>query len=327
MAECEDFTALTPEVMLEAVEGACGTRLLGFAQPHHSYINRVYELQTVSGERLIAKFYRPGRWTRPALLDEHEFLLECAAEEIPVVAPLAFGGTTLGEAAGIFFAVFPKRWGRAFEATCEEDWRRLGRILSRLHVVGRRHAAAQRVVMHPAHSTTADVAQLRAADVVAPRQRPEFFSLAEEILALILPRFAEVPLQRIHGDCHRQNILERPGEGLMLIDFDDMVMGPVVQDLWMLLPDQVERSRREIGLILEGYETFQEFDDRNLALIEPLRAMRMLYFLAWCSRQAHDPNFTVKFPDWATDAYWRQQGSDLRQQLDVLRGRSHESPA
>jgi Ser/Thr protein kinase RdoA (MazF antagonist) len=321
MAMCGDFTALTPDVMLEAVEQALGVRLTGLAQPHHSYINRVYEVQTTAGERLIAKFYRPGRWSRAAVLDEHEFVLECAADEIPVVAPLSLASGTLGEAQGILFAVFPKRWGRAFEATGDEDWRRLGRILSRLHVVGARRAAAHRVVMHPAASTTADLAQLQAAEVVTARQRADFFRTGAEILDLIQGAFADVPLQRIHGDCHRQNILERPGEGLMLIDFDDMVMGPPVQDLWMLLPDQVERSRREIQLIVEGYETFQEFDDTVLRLIEPLRAMRMLYFLAWCSRQSQDPNFALKFPDWQTDAFWRQQVSDLRRQIEVLRGR------
>lgn len=321
MATCGDFTALTPDVMLDAVEQALGQRLTGLAQPHNSYINRVYELQAVAGERLIAKFYRPGRWTREALLDEHRFVLECAAEEIPVVAPMELAGGTLHTVEGIFFAVFPKRWGRAFEATCDEDWRRLGRVLARMHGIGARAEAPDRVVMHPAHSTEADIAQLREAGVVSARQRADFFAVAEEVLAVIGDRFEDTPLQRIHGDCHRQNILERPGEGLMLIDFDDMVTGPVVQDLWMLLPDHLDRSRREIGLILEGYEVFREFDDRELRLVEPLRAMRMLYFLAWCSRQSGDPNFAAKFPDWQTDAYWRQQCSDLRRQLDVLQGR------
>jgi Ser/Thr protein kinase RdoA (MazF antagonist) len=321
MAMCEDFTALTPDVMLDAVEQALGVRLTGLAQPHHSYINRVYELQTATGERLIAKFYRPGRWSRAAVLDEHQFLLECVAAEIPVVAPLALGGGTLGETQGILFALFPKRWGRAFEAASEEDWRRLGQLLSRLHIVGREREAPQRVVMHPSESTTADLAQLEAAGVVAARQRLEFFATGTEIMELIREPFEDVPLQRIHGDCHRQNILERPGEGLLLIDFDDMVMGPPVQDLWMLLPDHMERSQREINLIVEGYETFQEFDDSTLRLVEPLRAMRMLYFLAWCSRQSHDPNFALKFPDWQTDAFWRQQVADLRRQAEVLRGR------
>ncbi len=326
MGTCGDFRALTPDVMLDAVERALGSRLTGLAQPHHSYINRVYEVQTTAGERWIAKFYRPGRWTREALLDEHRFVLECAAEEIPVVAPAAFGGRTLHEADGILFAIYPKRWGRAFEAASDEDWRRLGRVLGRLHTVGARAGAPHRVALHPAHSTRADVDQLRESDVVPPRLRNEFFALAEAVVEVAAGRFEGVARQRIHGDCHRQNILERPGEGLLLIDFDDMAVGPVVQDFWMLLPEGVERSRREVGLILEGYEVFREFDDRELGLVEPLRAMRMLYFLAWCSRQAADPNFAAKFPDWRTEPYWRQQCSDLRRQLDVLGGPAARGP-
>lgn len=318
MSHCEDFTALTPDAMLDGVERVLGERLLGLAQPHHSYINRVYEVQTAGGERLIAKFYRPGRWSREALLDEHRFVLSCAAEEIPVVAPMALGGETLHAAEGIYFALFPKRWGRAFEATCDEDWRRLGRILGRLHGVGSQAAAPHRVVMHPAQSTTADVAQLRQAEVVSPRQCSAFFTVAEALIEAIAERFEGVALQRIHGDCHRQNILDRPDEGLMMIDFDDMATGPVVQDLWMLLPDHLESSRREIGLILDGYEAFREFDDSELHLVEPLRAMRMLYFLAWCSRQTQDPNFAAKFPDWTSESYWRQQTSDLERQLQWL---------
>ena len=317
---CRDFTRLTPDLMLDAVEEATGHSLLGFAHPYKSYINRVYELQTTEGERLIAKFYRPGRWNEAALRAEHEFVLECAAEEIPVVAPLPLrSGDTLGRAGDIFFALFPKRWGRQFEARSEEDWRRLGRIVSRMHIVGARKSTTARVVMHPQHSTRDDLAHLRAGAYVSPRERDAFFAIAEEIVELATPRFEDIPLNRIHGDCHAQNILERPDEGLMLIDFDDMVTGPPVQDLWMLLPDHAHACRREIDLIIQGYETFQEFDDRMLRLIEPLRAMRMLYFLAWCSRQLDDPNYKQTFPDWGTEGFWRQQTNDLRQQLDVIR--------
>jgi Ser/Thr protein kinase RdoA (MazF antagonist) len=320
MTSCGDFIALTPDVLLDAVEAATGRRLAGFAHPHTSYINRVYELQTSSGERLIAKFYRPGRWTREAILDEHAFTLELADEEIPVVPPQPLlDGTTLGEADGIFFAVFEKRRGREFEPTAPEDWRRLGQIMGRMHSVGDRAEAPARVVMHPARSTAADIDQLRAGDVLPPTCRTPFLEVVDEIHERILPPFEDVALQRIHGDCHCQNILERPEEGLMLIDFDDMATGPIVQDLWMLLPDRPPQARREIDLIIDGYETFREFDDRQLRLIEPLRAMRMLYFLAWCSRQTGDPNFARKFPDWGSDAFWRQQTGDLREQLDVLR--------
>jgi Ser/Thr protein kinase RdoA (MazF antagonist) len=317
---CRDFTSLTPDLMLDAVEDATGRSLVGFAHPYKSYINRVYELQCTDGERLVVKFYRPGRWSEEALRDEHAFVSACAAEEIPVVPPMPLrSGDTLGRAADIFFAVFPKRWGRGFEACSADDWRRLGRIVSRMHIVGAREPASARVVMHPYRSTRDDLTDLREGGYVTPREHAAFFAIAEEIIELAGPLFEEVELIRIHGDCHAQNILERPDEGLMLIDFDDMVMGPAIQDLWMLLPDHADACRHEINFILEGYETFQEFDDRMLRLIEPLRAMRMLYFLAWCSRQLDDPNYKQTFPDWGSDGFWRQQVGDLRQQLSVIR--------
>ncbi len=311
-----DFTALTPDVLLDAVEAASGMALAGFAHPLNSYINRVYELQTLTGERVIAKFYRPGRWSRQAVEDEHTFVLECAAEEIPVIAPLPLqDGSTLGEAEGILFAVYPKRWGREFEATCDEDWRRLGRVLGRVHMIGARNAPVDRVTMHPRHSTASDVAHLHENGVVAARYSREFNDLTDEILAAVDLAFTDVELIRIHGDCHVGNILERPDEGLMLIDFDDMVTGPPVQDLWMLLPDSAETCRRELRLILEGYTVFHGFDHQSLRLIEALRVMRMLYFLAWLSRQVDDPNFESNFPQWHTDSFWRKEMGDLRQQL------------
>ena len=320
MTVCGDFAELTPDALLDAVETATGQRLAGFAHPHASYINRVYELQTSAGERIIAKFYRPGRWPREALLDEHAFTLELAAEEVPVVPPQPLlDGSTLGTAESIHFAVFEKRSGREFEPTEPEDWRRLGRIMARMHGVGERGEATDRVVMHPAHSTAADLALLREGDFLSRSQRTTFLDMANEVYERILPPFEGTPLQRIHGDCHCQNILERPGEGLLLIDFDDMATGPAVQDLWMLLPERPPQARAEINLILGGYETFREFDDRQLRLIEPLRAMRMLYFVAWCARQVGDPNFARKFPDWGSDSFWRQQTADLREQLDILR--------
>lgn len=314
------FEDLTPDVFLSAVEDALGVRLTGLAHPLTSYINRVYELQTVDGTRLIAKFYRPGRWSVAAIADEHRFVLECEQEEIPVAAPRHLAdGTTLGMADGIPFAVYDKRLGREFEPLRDEDWRRLGRIVGRLHMVGARHQAPARVIMHPAHSTQADIGQLRNGGFVGHRHEQEFAGLGEEILAELIPRFAGTELIRIHGDCHNGNLLERPGEGILAIDFDDMATGPAVQDMWMLLPGHAHDSRREINLILEGYEDFREFDDREIALIEPLRLMRILYFLAWCSRQIHDPRFERNFPDWGSDPFWRKEIADLRHQLTVCR--------
>ena len=161
MAARFDFESLTPEVLLDAVEQAVGEKLSGLAQAHPSYINRVYELQTQAGVRLIAKFYRPGRWSEAALREEHDFVRACAAAEIPVVAPQVLrSGDTLGLAGRYYFAVYPKRWGRTLEVTGDDDWRRLGRVMGRLHLVGQQAPAPHRVVLHPEHSTRADVALL-----------------------------------------------------------------------------------------------------------------------------------------------------------------------
>ncbi len=317
---CADFSGLTPDVLIDGVEQASGIPLVGFAHPLNSYINRVYELQAVDRTRIIAKFYRPGRWSAAAVQDEHDFVSECADDEIPVVAPMRLpDGSTIGDVDGFRFAVYPKRRGREFEALTDEHWRRLGRIIGRMHVVGMRKQASNRITMHPEHSTKNDIQHLLQGQLVTAKYRREFEEVTSEIMTVISPVFADAKLIRIHGDCHQGNILERPEEGLIMIDFDDMVMGPAVQDLWMLLPDHANRSRREMNLILEGYELFQDFDDYTLKMIEPLRAMRMLYFLAWCSKQSNDHDFTRRLPDWGGDAFWRRQVGDLQQQLQVIR--------
>jgi Ser/Thr protein kinase RdoA (MazF antagonist) len=317
---CQNFSELTPHSMLDAVERGLGEPMTPLAHPLSSYINRVYEVQATSGTRYIAKFYRPGRWSREAILQEHEFVLECASEDIPVVAPLPLGDDeTLGETdAGVMFAVYAKGLGRELEPITDEDWRRLGRVVGRMHAVGQRHEANTRIELHPLKSTTADVQQLLEGDFVAPRHRDEFANLANRIIERIAPLFDGVETIRIHGDCHNGNLLERPGEGILVIDFDDMAMGPPVQDLWMLLPEHARDSRYQINLILEGYEDFREFDDFSLRLIEPLRAMRILYFLAWCSRQVHDPKFRHNFPNWGDDAFWQREIRDLTRQLEVI---------
>ncbi len=322
----QDFAKLTPDLFLSSVEDALDLRLTGLAHPLTSYINRVFELQTVDATRLIAKFYRPGRWSVEAIHQEHDFVIQCENEEIPVAAPLDFAdGSTLGFADGIPFAVYDKRLGRELEPLADEDWRRLGRIVARLHLVGSREDAPDRVFMHPAHSTAADLEQLRSGDFVSHRYQREFAELADEILATITPGFADTEMIRIHGDCHRGNLLERPGEDILAIDFDDMAMGPPVQDLWMLLPGHSHQARYQINLVLQGYEEFREFDDRSLALIESLRIMRILYFLAWCSRQVGDSNFDRNFPHWGSEAFWCKEIADLQQQLGVIKngGRNH----
>jgi len=317
--ECGDFEHLVPDVMLDAVEHALGTRMTGLATPLPSYINRVYEIQTMDGERLIAKFYRPGRWSREALQDEHDFVRDCAEDEIPVIAPLEYGdGETLHEADGIYFTVFPKRWGRQLELNSPKDWLRVGRLLGRVHVVGSRYEAHARTDLHPSESTASHMEHLLGNGFVTPRHKDAFRDVTARILDSICDLFDAAEFIRIHGDCHCGNLLNRPGEGIMMIDFDDMMVGPPVQDFWLLLPGRVDECRRELSLLLRGYEQFREFDDFTLRLVEPLRAMRIVYFLAWCSRQVNDYKFRSMYPEWGSDAFWQREVSDLTYQLQVI---------
>ncbi|MBT3296114.1 MAG: serine/threonine protein kinase [Verrucomicrobia bacterium] len=319
MSVTPDFEHLVPDVMLDAVEDALGCRMSGLATPLPSYINRVYETQTMSGERRIAKFYRPGRWSREAIEEEHAFTLDCAADEIPVVPPMRLpSGETLHEADGIYFAMFEKRMGRQFEIRTRTDWLRVGRLLGRLHVAGSRQEATQRTNMHPEASTVDYVDYLVDNELVTPGHRAAFEEVADAILDEICELFDDPEFIRIHGDCHGGNILTRAGEELMMIDFDDMMVGPPVHDFWLLLPGPVQECRAEVDLLLRGYEQFREFEDSTLKLVEPLRAMRMIYYLAWCAHQVDDHRFQHNNPQWGSDAFWQREIADLTTQLQAI---------
>lgn len=356
----EAYALLTPEVVLGAVEASFGLRLTGVVTPFASYVNRVYGLRAEDGSEYVAKFYRPDRWSDDAILEEHEFLFDCADAELPVVAPLADEeGATLaavevdpqdwdaapriegvpqdgrayapegrsGKPEGVTpatpteyrFALFPKRAGRTFDAERDEEWLRLGSLLGRLHAVGNVRRSPHRLVCRPDAATRRFVDELRDAGVVHPEPADAWFGLVEEALAMIAPLFEGVAMQRIHGDCHRGNILDRVDEGLLLIDFDDMLTGPPVQDLWLLLPERRGESGRELTMLLEGYETFLPFDRRTLDLIEPLRLMRIIYFLAWQARQRFDRRFRESNPNWGNEAFWIKEVEDLRAQLQAIR--------
>ena len=319
MSDTGDFEHLVPDVMLDAVEQASGLKMTGLASPLPSYINRVYEIETSGGERMIAKFYRPGRWSLAALQDEHDYVADCAADEIPVIAALEFNGETLHEADGIYFTIFPKRYGRQLEINTDEDFVRVGRLLGRVHVAGSKRESHERTDLHPSRSTELHIKELIDGGFVTPRSLDEFSELTTKILNLITDLFDDVEFMRIHGDCHCGNLLDRPDEGIMIIDFDDMMVGPPIQDMWLLLPDQANACRRELGLILKGYEQFREFDDHSVRLIEPLRAMRIIYFLAWCSRQVNDYKFQTLYPQWGSDAFWQREVSEMSVQYEAIR--------
>ena len=346
--------------MVEAVESAFDLRLDGTMASYPSYINRVYEVRDEEGVSYVVKFYRPGRWSEEAIREEHHFVLDCAEAEVPVIAPLAnSAGDTLsaleverdqegdgvegtgaggaygqiGSAAGgtagrergagrvrYLFALYPRRGGRNFDPESDGDWIRLGAVVARIHTAAVRRTAEHRLRCDPEGSTRMFLEELRSEDVVHPRCRDQFFELAERGVSLISPLFRDVPVQRLHGDCHRGNILDRPGAGLLVMDFDDMMMGPAVQDLWLLLPDRAPQCRRELELILSGYEEMRPFDRTTLRLIEPLRFMRMIYFLAWSAGQRSDRGFQESTAGWGGEAFWMKEIEELGSQLEVITG-------
>lgn len=321
------FDLLAPQVVVQAVEDAFDMRLDGTIMPYSSYVNRVYGLRSEDGEEIVAKFYRPGRWSEAAILEEQEFVFACEAAELPVVSPtrnaegLALHACVAESDEGeseYLFSIFPKKSGRNFDAESDEDWIRLGAITGRMHAVGRVKPSKHRTVCTPGRSTAVFLNELEDAEVVTAELADEFFDLAWEVRDALDARFEGVPLHRLHGDCHRGNILDRAGDGLMLIDFDDMMMGPAVQDLWLLLPGRIGDSRRELSLLIEGYERFLPFDATQLGLIESLRYMRMVYYLAWCARQRHDNRFLNSFPNWGSKAFWIKEIEDLREQIPFM---------
>lgn len=314
-----NFSELTPDTVIDLAEEALGERLASLCRPLNSYINRVYELQKEGGEGIIIKFYRPGRWSRTALEDEHQFLDELAELEVPVIAPLKpAGASSLHENRGMFYTIFPKKLGRSFDEPSDEQWEELGRLMARVHNVGAARQPQDRIIMGPRHSMTDNIRFILETGCIPRDQRKEYERAALDMVELIAPMFEGTEMIRIHGDCHAANIVHRPGESFYLIDFDDMAIGPPVQDFWMLLPDYGRKSLMEIDFFLEGYQTFRPFNRSRLKLIEPLRAMRYIHYTAWCAAQISDGGFAKVAPGWGTPGYWRQEIRDLHnQQLEI----------
>ena len=315
-----DFHHLTYDVVIGLAEEALGVRCSNLCRPLNSYINRVYEVHPEGTEPVIAKFYRPGRWSRQALRDELEFLFELRDSEVPVAPPLGDSpDEALHEYEGTCFVLFPKRGGRICDEPTREQWQQLGRLVGRVHQVGAAHASRDRITLTPSEATSDQLDYILDHGRLPDEVFAAYEDAAEETLESIAPLFDEIPLQRIHGDLHHQNLIFRPGEAFTVIDFDDMAMGPAVQDIWMLLPGRVLDCRFELDLFLGGYEIFRPFDARQVALIEPLRAMRYIHFTAWCVRQAADGGFARLAPDWGSPSYWRQETHELRKQQQEIR--------
>jgi Ser/Thr protein kinase RdoA (MazF antagonist) len=324
-SEADLFLNLSPHRVLDAVEAAdlvCNP----VCWPLNSFENRVYEVELEDRTRVIAKFYRPGRWSKAQILEEHAFLEELAGAEIPVCTVQPFpDGQTLHELDGIYYCLFERRGGRAPEEVDDALAERLGMLTARIHQVG----VGQRAKHRPRMSAQAWIRD-NVTFLQGRRFLPEHLHHRYADSALALADEAErrlegVPMHRLHGDLHLGNLLLREGV-LNVLDFDDMVVGPAMQDLWLMIPGREPEHRRLRQVFLEGYERIRAFDRETLELLEPLRAMRRVHYAAWVARRWHDPLFPRTFPWFGTVGYWEQETRDLEELLYLIRHGDGEEP-
>jgi len=314
-----DYSALTPDVILNAVD-QCSFRTDGRLLALNSYENRVYQVGIDDSTPLIAKFYRPGRWSSESILEEHRFALELADEEIPVIAPLLVAGKTLLEYQGFRFALYPRQGGHWPELNSQADRAWIGRLIARFHAVGATRSFVHRPRLdvesfgHESRRFLLENGFLPGHIELAYRTLTD--DLLQQVTA-IQGRTGSVREIRLHGDCHPGNILWTHN-GPHFVDLDDCRTGPAVQDLWMLLSGDRHEMQGQLIDILEGYEQFVVFDTRELQLIEPLRTLRIIHYAAWLARRWHDPAFPLAFPWFNTPRYWEDHILALREQAGLM---------
>lgn len=311
------FEDLTPDRVLTAVE-ASGIPCTGLCYQLNSMENRVYEVERRDKSRVIVKFYRPGRWSREAIAEEHRFLAEARDLELPVVCPLPFpDGDTIHAASGFFTALFPKVGGRVPDESTDDELVRLGMMLARLHNLGAARAVTHRRRFDPEALGTESLEFLEAEKLVPGNLGKRFSRAGRTVVDAARALWGDVPVHRIHGDCHRGNLLRRDS-AFFLLDFDDFGMGPAVQDVWMLVPGSDPEAVRQRDVLLEGYAKMREFPRWSLRLVEPLRALRYLWFPTWIARHREDPAFQKRFPEFGGERYWAREVHDLEEQAAVV---------
>jgi len=321
------YSGLTPDVVLNAVEST-GFLADGRQLALNSYENRVYQVGLEEDQGgplgdarfLVAKFYRPGRWTDEEILEEHGFARELADREIPVVAALEIGGTTLHHHGGFRFSLYPRRGGRAPELEDPYTLEWLGRFIGRIHGVGAVTPFAHRPALDVQSFGVTSRDWLLAHEFIPPDLREAWSTaaaLAIEGAQRAFDRASRVARIRLHGDCHAGNVLWTPG-GPHFVDFDDARTGPAVQDLWMLLSGTRADMSAQLRHVLRGYEDFADFDDHELGLVEALRTLRLLHYAAWLARRWDDPAFPMAFPWFNTQKYWQDRVLELKEQVAAM---------
>jgi Ser/Thr protein kinase RdoA (MazF antagonist) len=331
------FESLTPDLVLDALD-TVGLRGDGRLTALSSYENRVYQVVLEDGTSVVTKFYRPGRWSDAQILEEHTFAAELMAFEVPVIGPLRLNDATLNHFGDFAFSVSPRRGGRAPELDDGEVLEWIGRFLARIHHVGAKQPFVHRPALNLESFGTEPMQWLLEHEMVPL----DVQSAWTRECTLAIDLIASSPMNswpggtnnstptglrqiRLHGDCHPGNILWTPadaapeaGPGPHFVDLDDARMGPAVQDFWMLLSGDRSQRTRQLGCLVDGYEQFREFDRRELALIEPLRTLRLIHYSAWLARRWSDPTFPVNFPWFGSSDYWQGQVQMLQDQIEAM---------
>jgi len=319
------FLALTPDRVLDAVEHS-GLRCNPVCYPLNSFENRVYEVELEDRSRVVAKFYRPGRWSRAQILEEHAYMEQLRADEISICPTHRFpNGATLEEIDGIYYCLYDRFGGRAPEELSDEHAARLGMLTARMHIVGAREQATHRRHLNADTFGRECIDWLADHETLPDRIFPRYEAAAEAIANAAEQRMEGVELQRVHGDLHLSNLLLRDGV-FHVLDFDDMTVAPAVQDVWLLLPGRDQYTRRQREIFIESYQQLRAFDRSTLNLIEPLRGLRLIHYATWLAKRWHDPIFPRTWPHFGTEEYWDNQTRDLEEIVDLIRAESGVAP-
>lgn len=311
-----NFQQLHPDTILDAL-WETGIRVESGLTALNSYENRVYQFSDEERTRYVVKFYRPERWSPQQIEEEHQFTAELLADEVPVAAPLVLQGKTLHQHQGYLYTVFPSLGGRQYETDNYDQLEWVGRYLGRIHQTGRKNLFTERPTIGLEEYIIQPLQVLEASSLIPGKLKKALLNSVSLIGTTLQNCWhTQWHALRLHGDCHPGNILWR--DGPLFVDLDDARNGPAVQDLWMLINGDIQEQRLQWDILLEAYSEFCEFDTHELSLIEPLRAMRMVYYLAWVVRRWQDPAFPASFP-WMTDEdFWRRQIAIFNEQARLL---------
>ncbi len=321
----EFFYELTPELVLHSMD-QLGFKTNGRLMTLNSMENRVYDLEIDNHEDyelpnsfIVTKFYRPGRWSVKQITDEHQFLFDLQDADIPVIAPLKVNGESVftDPKTNLHFCVFPKMGGRAPDELTSEDASRLGSLLARVHNIGATKTAEHRLVFNAENFIKKNAQMILAENILPLHLEKKYLTLTSELYQIIHQAIDQLPLFRIHGDCHMGNIIQRH-ETFTMLDFDDFVTGPAIQDLWLLAPRNDQEGLQIRESLLDGYFQFRDINPADFQLLEHLRTMRLIHYQAWLTKRRKDPTFQHHFGDIEAESRWERHLNDLNEQKILL---------